>query len=176
GTGIFSSSKSAHILRNDVKTFYVQGGTYWEEFSTNGPVHGYSNQSFPDVSDATDFLTVTYYDDYDFVTTHAGPGAEYQAGDLSGQESSYFDRVKGQVTGTKSKVLDGDDAFLWIVNYYDDKYRLIQQTRKNHLGGLDRTTNVYDFVGKVVVTKTTHGDLQGEVVAVSERNEYDHGQ
>ncbi|HYF67183.1 MAG TPA: hypothetical protein VD884_03565 [Ohtaekwangia sp.] len=46
--------------------------------------------------------------------------------------------------------------FLWSVNYYDDKYRVIQNIALNQPEGRDIVTNVYDFVGKVMNTRTTH--------------------
>ena len=50
----------------------------------------------------------------------------------------------------------GQGNYLLNVTYYDDKYRAIQTVSDNNLGGKDRTTNVVDFVGKVLTTKTDH--------------------
>jgi RHS repeat-associated protein len=49
-------------------------------------------------------------------------------------------------------------GYTWLksVNYYDDKYRMIQSLSDNYKGGTDRVTNVYDFVGKVLKSKSTH--------------------
>jgi RHS repeat-associated protein len=72
--------------------------------------------------------------------------------------------VIGQVTGTKTKVLDGNigtarsGGYTWLKNitYYDDKYRAIQIIADNYKGGTDRVTNVYDFTGKVLESQSTH--------------------
>ena len=72
-------------------------------------------------------LTVTYYDDYGFKTLLNDPGDEFDFkngelpadGTLAGQDEQAFDRVKGQVTGTVSKVLN-TSTWLTTVNYYDD--------------------------------------------------------
>ena len=42
--------------------------------------------------------------------------------------------------------------------FYDDRYRVIQTVADNHLNGIDRTSSHYDFMGKVLETKTTHSD------------------
>ncbi|WP_221409762.1 RHS repeat-associated core domain-containing protein [Pseudochryseolinea flava] len=42
------------------------------------------------------------------------------------------------------------------LNYYDDKYRVIQTVADNYKSGTDRTTQLYDFVGKVLKTKNVH--------------------
>jgi RHS repeat-associated protein len=69
-------------------------------------------------------------------------------------------QIIGLVTGAKVKVLDGGvrGGFTWLksVNYYDDKYRAVQSIVDNYKGGIDRGTNVIDFVGRVLKTKTTH--------------------
>ena len=60
-------------------------------------------------------------------------------------------RVKELDGGTRGRY-----SWLESINYYDEKYRLIQSVSDNYKGGQDRTTNLYDFTGKVLKTKTEH--------------------
>src|SRR5690606_1451709 len=85
------------------------------------------------------------------------------------QPPTAFDRVKGLVTGTKLKVLDGSQQWLRAVTYYDDRYRVIQSVSDNHMGGVERISNLYDFTGKVLKTKTSTDDI-----TVKRKFEYDH--
>ncbi|MEX1241636.1 MAG: RHS repeat-associated core domain-containing protein [Cyclobacteriaceae bacterium] len=50
----------------------------------------------------------------------------------------------------------GGYTWLKVVNYYDNRYRPIQTVEDNYKGGNDRVTNLYDFTGKVLKTKTKH--------------------
>jgi RHS repeat-associated protein len=140
--------------------------------AANKNVHGYSNLSYPTVTTAkvidwNRYLTVTYYDNYTFKNLF---GSDYNYindtlsetvnGYLYEQRSSEFTSVIGQVTGAKVKVLDGGVAggYTWLksVSYYDDKYRVIQTISDNYKGGTDRTSMLYDFVGKTLQTKSLH--------------------
>ncbi|MGE0773082.1 MAG: DUF6443 domain-containing protein [Cyclobacteriaceae bacterium] len=147
----------------------------WARFSETfvgnalGNMHGYSNLAYPirtraAVADPNYYLTVTYYDNYDFQSTYYNSTAyNFVDSDFTGEQVTQpFTRLKGQVTGTKTKVMDGGviggSTYLKAISYYDDRYRLVQSIVDNYKGGQDRTTNVYDFVGKVLKTKTTYTD------------------
>jgi len=75
--------------------------------------------------------------------------------------NGYFDNVKGQVTGTKMKVLDtneftGSAKWIYSANYYDDRYRVIQSRRTLYdgsTGGVETLASQYDFTGRVAQTK-----------------------
>ncbi|MEJ0033233.1 MAG: hypothetical protein WDO15_24155 [Bacteroidota bacterium] len=67
-------------------------------------------------------------------------------------------QVPGLLTGTKAKVLDGGPMYLTAVTYYDAKGRVIQTVEDNYKLGTDRVTNILDFTGKVIRTKTKHID------------------
>lgn len=185
-TGIYKdiNSKSQEQMQTDVNTFY---GThpYYETLSTDpqtGIVHGYTNQSFPDVSDESDYLTVTYYDNYTckaLLPTESETLYDYDNNQLPAdngdpaQEATSSDRVTGQMTAAKVKNLDTGD-WLWTVNYYDKRYRPIQSVMQNHLGGTDRVTSVYDFPGRVLRTKTTHTTGEPTEHTVTRKFVYDH--
>ncbi len=137
-------------------------------------VHGYSNYSYPRVTNAAtlnvdNYLTVTYYDNYTFRNDWIGTYTYLSDGlsntSLTGTYTQVAtglenQRVIGQVTGSKIKVLDGGvrgrSTWLKTINYFDDKYRVIQTLSDNYKGDKDRTSMLYDFAGKVLKTKTSH--------------------
>lgn len=127
--------------------------TVFAESYDQAEPHGYTTDIFPNTN--LTVHTVTFYDNYEFKDDLiAGTAYDFNGSHLSGQVPA-FDRVKGQVTGTKVNVL-GTGDYLWTVNYYDDRYRLIQSVQQNYKGGQDRITSIYDFVGRVLKTKSTH--------------------
>lgn len=148
---------------------------YGEKYVGNvaGNVHGYTNVAYPQVTtaatlDVNSYLTVAYYDNYDF---RAGWMGQYQyvndnlaqtpaSGVTYTQPAQENVRVNGHVTGTKAKLLAGNTSVLWLksVYYYDDKYRPIQIKSDQYKRGISRVSNLYDFTGKVLKTKTTQVD------------------
>ncbi|MEJ0055075.1 MAG: hypothetical protein WDN75_05130 [Bacteroidota bacterium] len=80
--------------------------------------------------------------------------------------------VTGKVTGSKTKILDGS-TYLWGVTYYDDKYRPVQTISTNVKTGIDHTTSVLDFSGRLVKTLTSH-QVGSTTPVVARRFEYDH--
>jgi len=167
-TGMYVNAGDRAALQTAIDNHYATN-PYFETYSQSGAIHGYSNVSFPSVSNANDYLTVTYYDNYNFrslwygtytyVDENLSETASYN-GHPYHQPDEENTRVIGQVTGTKIKVLDGGvtGGYTWLkaVTYYDDKYRVIQTIADNYKGGTDRVTNVLDFAGKVLKSKLTH--------------------
>jgi RHS repeat-associated protein len=193
-TGIKDTSAiSQSDMQKEVNKYYSLIATkpwrkYGETFigNTTGNVHGYSNKSYPVVTtgvtvDANKYLTVSYYDNYDFRSSWAGFNylsdglTQTVNGVVYNQPSSEWPNVIGMVTGTKTKMLDGGNAgaytFLRAATYYDDKYRPIQTLADNYHEGIDKTSMLYDFTGKVLQTKQTQNrsdvtwkDLVGSTV------------
>ncbi len=147
-TGIYTHGSP---LDQGGMTDLISTTNFFETYNGTSSTHGYTNNVFPNSS--TNVLTTTYYDDYSFKSMVSG--YDYVSSDITGQPGAEFSRVMGHPTGTKVNIL-GTAAFLWSVSYYDDKYRFIQTTATNHVGGTDRVTNLLDFVGRVLKTKTTH--------------------
>ncbi|MFZ5971145.1 MAG: hypothetical protein ACOYXA_06100 [Bacteroidota bacterium] len=100
-------------------------------------------------------LSVTYYDSYDY-QTFFGPSFGFVQGVLADQANA-TNRVNGLVTGAMQRVL-GTGSMLRTATYYDDKYRVIQTVSEQFERGIERTTNVYDFVGKLLQTQTSRED------------------
>ncbi|MCW3111466.1 MAG: repeat-associated core domain protein [Segetibacter sp.] len=88
--------------------------------------------------------------------------------------------VMGQVTGTRIRVLDDPTNLSigkWMesVSFYDEKMRTIQSKATNVTGGVDITTLLYDFSGKVLSSYINHEKLGGttKTYSVATRNAYD---
>jgi RHS repeat-associated protein len=177
-------------MQNVVDAFYNKGWTrFGEQYvgAATGNVHGYTNKSYPIVGTGSTLLSVnpgpclsiTYYDRYDFKRLWPKEAYGYNPSDPSDPihnlsqevngityslDANAFANVKGQVTGTKIKVLDGGvtggNTWLRTAMYYDDHYRVIQTVGDNYKGGQDRVSNLYDFAGKVLKNLVTHSALE----------------
>ncbi|MEP4093948.1 RHS repeat-associated core domain-containing protein [Reichenbachiella sp.] len=178
-TGIYIHTSSVDQVQMQayVNNELATGNALWYESSGN--IHGYNNASFPSVTNESNYLTVTYYDNYDFKNNWPAV-YNYDFTQLTCQttndtycfENTESLRVKGQVTGSKVKNLD-DNTWLNSVSYYDDRYRVTQTITANQKGGFDRASNLYDFVGKVLQSKTVH-DNGTQTYDILRTFDYDH--
>jgi hypothetical protein len=116
-------------------------------------MHGYTNRSYPTLTQATQAQVITYFDDYAFLTAFGSAYNFVHEPDLGDVEP--FTRVRGVETGKKVLVL-GTSEYLKTVNYYNKRYKLIQTISGNYLGGTDRTSSLYDFSGNLVKEWTVH--------------------
>ncbi len=131
-------------------------------------IAGYTlNQTHPKNITMNNIFTISYYDDYSFMTdvtpfSSAGSIFSFQT-DLSYTTSDKLDIFRGQVTGSQTRILDGSGTMLKTISYYDDRYQVIQLISDNHLGGWDRVSNRYSFTGNLTESLTTHStNLPGE--------------
>ncbi|WP_421762905.1 DUF6443 domain-containing protein [Ekhidna sp.] len=161
---------SLQSVRDAVKA----SGTRAESYGS-GPLEGYTNNTYPSSATASDLLTVTYYDNHTFVGASDLAGTTFQPVYVAAPpwhiEPIENPNVKGQVTGTLTRA-EGTD-FITSITYYDDKYRPIQMVAENHLGGTDRISNQYDFVGNIRKTQTAHSD-GSTTTTIKRRFTYDH--
>ena len=150
----------------------------YESFSATD-TWGYTDRSYPALTLGTHkILTVTYYDNYDFRADAVlgVPAVNYQfEAELGLLNADAFTQLKGQVTGSRTKVL-GENKYLNTVTYYDDRYRVIQTITDNYTGGADRVTSEYDFSGRVLRTMQTHNRGGGNFndLVVHQSFTYDH--
>ncbi|RAV99685.1 hypothetical protein DQQ10_18840 [Pseudochryseolinea flava] len=131
----------------------VSTNLFHEVFNGVSATHGYTSTSALFPSSNLKVLQVTYYDNYSFKTLTTG--LDYINNDLTEQMSSEFLRVKGLVTGVKTNIV-GTTNYLYTANYYDDNYRLIQAVAQNHKAGRNRSTYVFDFMGRLQKSKSTY--------------------
>jgi RHS repeat-associated protein len=145
---------------------------FYETRDNNAP-HGYTNAVFSNpafVQANFEVLTVMYYDDYShkplIKKTDGSTDDRFDYNDQEidkqykfggEQQPVAYPKVIGLNTGTKVKVL-GENRYLWTVGYYDDKFRVVQTvssgTTTDMADPVERSTNLYDFVGKMMETKT----------------------
>ncbi|KXX71268.1 DUF6443 domain-containing protein [Flammeovirga sp. SJP92] len=149
--------------------------------SQGGNVLDYTNIALPSVSE-TDVLTATYYDDYSWreeTLKFALPSNIFnvttEEQQLGIEVPSIRESVKGQITGSKVRILD-TNHFLTTVTYYDARYRIVQTITESLGGGKDRLTNQYNFSSEIVKTYLEHDKVIDNVtctVNVLQENEYD---
>ena len=113
--------------------------------------------------------TINYYNTYKSLPT----GLATTVITSYGQTSST--RTKGLTTVNKTRVL-GTSNWITTVTYYDEKARPIYVYSKNdELNTIDIVeSNLDDFTGKVLETKTTHKKTEKVDIVTIDRFEYDH--
>ncbi|MGV3642367.1 MAG: DUF6443 domain-containing protein [Adhaeribacter sp.] len=170
-TGLYTHADSSADYRYFQKL--LDGQTVNNESRTkDGTLHYYTNQAFPVLNASNgQVLTVSYYGDYDF-DNNDSPDVAFDSLSHAFPERP-FHRVRGQLTGTKTRVL-GTDSWLWSFSFYDDKYRFLQRQTDNYPGGKDVLTNRYDFRGKVLETMVVHQKPGKPDVSVAQSFFYDH--
>jgi hypothetical protein len=153
-----------------VNTFYanVFSNPILRYEETGGSIHGYTNRSFPVLSNECQVYTVSYYDDYSFLSQF-GNAYQFSPESVLGLTSSSTN-TQGLITGTKTIIL-GTCNFLKTAIYFDNKHRMIQGITENHMGGTDKVSSKLDFIGRLTDTKIVHNGLQ--VVTIQERHTYD---
>ncbi len=184
-TGIVDNNITEQsAMQTVVDNFYAN--TNNKEFEERGSiVHGYSDNSYPKNVSANGYLSITYYDDYEWTgssdqsTYFNDLLAEFNNHGLTGATLptiSYYNKLRGLVTGTKTKVLDSQNTWLTAVTYYDDKLRPVLAQSDNYVGGEDVVLTSYDFVGKVMETWQCHKtslSTQNKRI-IRQKNDYDH--
>ncbi len=152
-TGIYTHGT---VVDQSTMAGLISTTNFSESYDGSTGFYGYTNTVWP-TSDV-EVLTVNYYDDYNFLSLqgfdlpdndfdYQNPGTPY--------EFTNFPTVKGQITGSQTKIL-GSDRFLRSVSYYDDRYRPIQLITENHKGTIDRISNHFDFIGNLLKSRSDH--------------------
>jgi RHS repeat-associated protein len=136
--------------------------------------NAYNTNSYPNLTAySTELLTQTFYDNYNWVNANGSPlPATMDASNTT--NSNYFitaynttptyaqpiiayANTTGLPTGTMVKVMGSNPAqYIWTVTFYDDHNRVIQTQTKNYTGGIDISTNQYDFSGKILRNLLQH--------------------
>lgn len=140
------------------------GNFDWHEIAGSA-VHGYSNNAFPSVALEDDYLTVTYYDNYDFIGT--GHWAE--------NESISQPLAKTLVTGSKVSV--PGQGWNEVVTLYDTRFRVSSTVSKDYQGNKDTFTNQYRNLVHARLEQTVHvheSAITSDITTIVKDFKYDH--
>ncbi|WP_346068065.1 DUF6443 domain-containing protein [Sphingobacterium siyangense] len=161
-SGVYTNTDATRKTYTQMRELVDANNNLWE--SRNG-TSVYTNLAFPNTTANTRELLINYYDDYKFKTATILPAT-------TGIDSTWL--VKGLLTGAKVSKDDGTSPLL-SVNYYDKYGQVIESVSDNHLGGVDRITNTYNFSGQLVTTKRQHRiNGSATVTTILTTNNYDH--
>lgn len=156
-TGIYTYTGTISQARSLAMT----NVTYrFEERTTSSP--GYTSRCWPELN--YELLSVTYYDDYSWLSAVGNPfsNTRYTFDDglfLAASTTSYpyaealtqTSLTRGMVTGTRVRVL-GTTDFLPSIVFYDGKGRIIQTQSRNITNHNHIVTTQYSFSGQVLRT------------------------
>lgn len=148
----------------------------------------YNSTNYPNLGSYThEELTGTFYDDYSWRSGYGNPlsdtrNTSYDTYLLAPDNNNwpYPQAVaqsigtKGMVTGTRVKVL-GTSDWLYTVNFYDDKGRLIQVQSQNSTEGTDITTTQYSWSGQplIIIQKQQKAGTNSQTLLVLTKFSYD---
>lgn len=161
-TGLYNNN----ISRSSLQSKADSSETLWEQrdnLDNNGTATGYSNSAFP-VSNIGEYLSINYYDDYNFYSNAFGQP--------NGGTQVSSERTKGLSTGSRIKIL-GSGVMPLTVNYYDKEGRVVQCKAENQLGGTDITDNTWSFPGELLASTRTH-TVNGVTTTIAVHYQYDH--
>ena len=167
--------KGTTIPNSSQSTFEVANST--------APHYYSSNQAFP-TDGNIDVYTVNYYDDYnlDNDNNHASE-VTYQSpsNNASNYPSSHYPFAEGQLTGTKTAILNKDNSppstFLNSYSFYDKFGRIVHTQMDNHLGGRDVEWNSYNYPGWLLRNRKEHNTVSSQgnqSLVINQRFTYDH--
>ncbi|MCF0073694.1 DUF6443 domain-containing protein [Dyadobacter sp. CY261] len=154
----------------------VDANTEHHEERSNGTVQGYTlDKTAPKNAAEANLLTITFYDDYTFSKP---ANMIYNAVYYPSANAN----VKGQVTGTRARMLPGNGAtggWLTSVTHYDAEYRSIQISRELYdLGAssAERISNQYKYdLAPVLAEQKTEQFLPGNIThSHTATFQYDH--
>lgn len=123
-----------------------------------------NSSSYPLLSNEEE-LTRTFYDNYTWLNNYSNPlpstyNTSYDTYFLSTsntvwpypQANIQSSQLKSIATGSRIKVLGTSSTYLYSVNFYDEKGKVIQTQNTNVTGGIDVTTIQYNWGGQPLIT------------------------
>ncbi len=149
-TGIWNNGGTA-ISRASLQTTLngITTNLYEASISTG---NGYTNVAWP-TTNVTATLSINYYDNY---TNMPGVPSRYSA--PSGANMA----TRGELTGTKTAVLNTPANMLWTAHYYDYWGRSLKSYAQHYLGGTlssnnyDAISSTYNFTNALTTVTRQH--------------------
>ena len=149
---------------NTIPSLVVEVTRDYPSLSPSSTNYGYTvsglTLTFPDV------WTVNWYGDYSFLgnwdipsatATNSPTGFDANA-PLYDYGSKQTTLESGFLTGTMERIIgnQSNNPYIWSVMYYDNRGRIVQQSRKNPMGGWDKTNTGYSYTGQPLKSRTVH--------------------
>jgi len=170
-TGLFDNSATRDAMADYVKNNLNNGNvsiTIYaganESITVDNPVAG--NSTYCNGCTNTVINAVQYYDGYTYsgVQTFNASFSFASTTDPYVEPSTQSARIKGFRTGSKVRVIDqnyndnnpNNDVFLVATKYYDERGRTLQGLTSNIKGGIDYSTNQFDFAGRLLSICHSH--------------------
>ncbi len=157
-TGIYDSSFASREAMQETSDNWRSTATTHNEArgtsSIGGVTIGYTNNAYP-TSDI-ELLTVTYYDDYEFLD----PDKPTTPSSILGE--TVTDNVRGLTVANWSHTI-GENTWSKSYSYYDQWGEIIKAIDKNHLGGESMIESRYDFRGKQLESVSAHSRTSTDV-------------
>lgn len=148
-TGIQNINKTREQLSTSYKNVFISE-------KPGGVAYGYSWNTMPDVT-YEGVLTVNYYDNYNHLLDQ---GFRNELSYSSDKENQGFGKcfigelqqnsAKGLLTGTRVKLLNDPSKEIVTSFFYDERGRVIQTKRKNHLGQIEKEYTSYNFADQPI--------------------------
>ncbi len=152
-------------MNRPIATGLMSDNSYYNNASYHRTNAGTSSGYPSSGSFSIDTLTKTFYDDYSW---RAGQGNPLSAARNSSYDSylqtpsntswpypqdatSPVNQLKGMTTGGKVKILGTASTYLYSVNFFDEKGRIIQVQSQNVSTGTDLSTTQYTWTGQVLI-------------------------
>lgn len=145
----------------------ISTGLLNDPLNANNPTYhlnaAYGSTSYPNLSTYTfEELSNVFYDNYDWLAQYAFPLSSTYSTDFDGHfltanniwpyaiANIQSNKLKGKPTGNRIKVI-GTSTYLYTLNIYDDKGRVIQAKSTNITGGIDMVTTQYNWAGQPLI-------------------------
>ncbi len=185
-TGNIEVSEDLDQIRTDFNDF---NGDYFEYYDGSSDLYGYAgsgNNSYPSGYnvDKASILTITWYDDYEFINDCLNDDINYSYSNCAvpvNFNTNYSDLTMGRVTGSMVKTIQVDNSGytnlnseICTVNYFDDEGNNIRSIKHNHMDDYEVFSTRYEPITfQILETELIHKPGQEEV-KVHKNFIYDH--
>jgi RHS repeat-associated protein len=143
----------------------IATGLWQTTLTWNDHINAAANSTtYPTITSGQEELTRNFYDNYNWVNNYGTPLSAAYSTAFNGyfesasntqwpypQANVQTNQLKGVITGSRVKVLGTANTYLYTVNFFDEKGRLIQTQATNNAGGIDIVTTQYTWAGQPLV-------------------------
>ncbi|NII28882.1 hypothetical protein HB364_27640 [Pseudoflavitalea sp. X16] len=156
-------------LNRQIATGLIPDNTNYNNY-TYHQVRADTSTSYPNLNNYTEEeLTRNFYDDYTWRSSYSNPlsdtyNTSYNTYLQTASNTTWpypqanvqTSLTKGLLTGTRAKIVGSSNTYLYTVNIYDEKGRVIQTLATNMASGEEHSTTQYTFSGQplVIVLRT----------------------